>query len=81
MDSAVCSSDQKGSVKMSSTVPMSVPMAFWNSTISLLVISTSPYMWLWKVPESVMMTPGKSSISCRPLALASSLRAGVFLMM
>ena len=66
---------------MSSTVPMSVPMDFWNSTISLLVSSTSPYMWLWNVPESVMMIPGKSSISCRPTDCAFSFRSGVFRMM
>ena len=68
-------------MKTSRTVPMSVPMDFWNSTISSLVTSTSPYMWLWKVPESVMMTPGKSSISWSPTACAFSLRAGVLRMM
>ncbi len=68
-------------MKTSRTVPMSVPMDFWNSTISSLVTSTSPYMWLWKVPESVMMTPGKSSISCSPTDCAFSFRAGVLRMM
>ena len=58
MDSAVCSLVQNGSVNMSRTVPISVPIDLWNSTISLLVSSTSPYMWLWKVPESVIMIPG-----------------------
>ncbi len=53
----VFSSLHEGSVNMSRTVPMSVPMAFWNSTISLLVTSTSPYIWLWNVPESVIITP------------------------
>ena len=80
-DLLVFSWDQSGSVNMSRTVPMSVPMDFWNSTISSLVTSTSPYMWLWKVPESVMMTPGKSRSSCRPFSWASSLSLGVLRMM
>ena len=73
-DLFVFSWDQSGSVNMSRTVPMSVP-------ISSLVTSTSPYMWLWKVPESVMMTPGKSRSSCRPFSWASSLSLGVLRMM
>ena len=60
---------------------MSVPIAFWNSMISSFVSSTSPYMWLWNVPESVMMIPGKSSISCSPTSLAFSFSSFVFLMM
>jgi len=55
---AVRSLLQSGSAKISRTVPISDPMSRWNSTMSRLIRSTSPYIWDWKVPESVMMIPG-----------------------
>ena len=59
---------------------MSDPMSLWKATMSLFRSSTSPYMWLWKVPLSVIITPGKSRSSWSFPSSALSFRVGSFLM-